>query len=221
MVSSRYGQALMSALGRRLTRQLWVGSGHSRAAAHFAVFPRKGIRVRGLKALFAATLIVSISTAGAVPKRPQASSQDHRTERLRLTQSGGGLGFDVQETVVFSRSRGDDWFLERHRTEINCGLAPAATCPPTSVHDWVSTQNCPALRQVMTALPSAQEASLAIMRERARRHLFIQVTDTPLLSLETLPHSKIEPQSEWEGPLVEWWRSAEQRLKPCWTAYSG
>jgi hypothetical protein len=164
-------------------------------------------------------MIVSFPTVGAAPNRQQTSSRDHRTEKFQLTQSGGGLGFDLQETVVFSHSRGDDWFLERHKTEINCGLAPAATCRPISVHDWVTTRNCPELRQVMTALPSAQEASLAIMRERSRRHVFVQVTDTPLFSLETLPHGRIKPQSEWEGPLVDWWRSSEERLKPCWIAY--
>jgi hypothetical protein len=49
--------------------------------------------------------------------------------------------------------------------------------------------------------------------------VFIQVTDTPLLTFETLPHGRIKPQSEWRGPLVDWWRSAEERLKPCWTAH--
>lgn len=162
-------------------------------------------------------MFLSFPATGAAPNREQ-SSQHHKTERFRLTQSGGGLGFDLQETVVFSRGRGGDWFLERHKTELNCGLAPAATCPPTSVHEWATTRNCSALRDVMTRLSVAREASLAIMRERARRHVFIQVTDTPLLTFETLPHGGIKPQSEWDGPLVDWWRSSEERLKPCWTA---
>lgn len=169
------------------------------------------------------TLPVSLGSASATHQIGK-SSHVRRIERYRLTQSGGGLGIDIEEAAVFSAEPGSasDWFVERHRTEDNwCGRRENNACSRTtvSVHQWITSTSCPALQDVMNDLPVAQSAARAIQREQAGKHIF--VTDTPLFTLETLPERRgaTLKQSEWTGPLVDWWWHAQDRLKPCWANY--
>ena len=131
------------------------------------------------------------------------------------------MGIYVKENVTFSLTPQQSWFVERRRTDKNwCGRKDGNRCieTATSIHDWVSAKDCPALTPIMAELSQAREANLIIQRQRNRDHLTVAVSDTPHLSLETLANGTIrrETQSEWVGPLVEWWSAAEKRLKPCW-----
>ena len=174
--------------------------------------------------LASVTLLVSLPHGAAATQNGKASKVQ-RVERYRLTQTGGGLGIYVSETAVFSASRDapGDWFVERHRTDDDwCGHRENKTCAATSVtvHQWIASRSCPALRAVMTQLPAAQRAALAKARKEAGKHIY--VTDTPLLTLETVRGvgRATQKQSEWLGPLADWWWSAEKQLKPCWRDYS-
>ena len=180
--------------------------------------------MRSHQLLAAAALLLPVVAIGATPREQQVP-HGHRVERFRLTQTGGGLGVDVQETVTFSGGAGTNgWPVERRRTDSNwCGRKENGACAATkiSVHQWTSANDCPALKDVMSQLPNAQSAALAVQRELARKHGVFMVTDTPLLTLETLPKGRIRStkQSEWIGPLVDWWSRGEQSLKACWTDY--
>jgi hypothetical protein len=137
------------------------------------------------------------------------------TPRFVLIESGGGLGVDVENTTVFSvdGSQPSAWFLSRDTNESNwCGRAINGQCRPTktSGDDWIDGRNCPALGDIMKQLLTVRTA------ERGSSHP--QLSDTPLLSLVVLKGAGMATDrlGEYEGPLVDWWRSAQERLKTCW-----
>jgi hypothetical protein len=172
--------------------------------------------------LCAAVLALSFAAAGTPSAAALARQALHPPAQFKLTQDGGGLGVYVKETVTFSFVRpGRFWSVERRRTDSNwCGRKDGDRCSETrtSVHDWVTGRDCPVLARIMKELPQAQEADRVINRRQGREHKVIAVNDTPLLTLEARATGtgKAASQSEWVGPLVDWWESAEQRLKPCW-----
>lgn len=202
----------------------WKADIDEQSPYHQAFEARGGsVRLHCWVLLAVVTLPVSLGNAPATHHIGK-SSHVRRVERYRLTQSGGGLGINVEEAAVFSVRAGSatDWFVERHRTDDNwCGHRENNACAATtiSVHQWITSTNCPALQDVMNELPVAKRAARAMQRKGAGRLFY--VTDTPLFTLETLPNGRgaTLKQSEWIGPLVDWWWHAQDRLKPCWANY--
>jgi len=144
---------------------------------------------------------------------------DHRPhEQFTLIESGGGLGVDVDNVTVFSvlnHGQTTTWFVERNSNESNsCGRTGSGQCIPTrtSSMDWIDGRRCAPLHQVLMQLEKVRT------QERGSAHPW--VSDTPLLSLLMFDERGLletERLSEYVGPLVDWWRSAQEQLKPCWT----
>jgi len=153
--------------------------------------------------------------AFAAPVLAQDNPRRPEHVRFNLVQSGGGLGVDLEENVIFySAGPGlsGPWFVDRSRTETDCLRrgSPQNPCPKTSVYEGIDGTACPALESVMIRLGPIRKA------EQGSAHPL--VTDTPLLSLVTFKNGLIatERLSEYEGPLVDWWQSAQEQLKSCW-----
>lgn len=157
---------------------------------------------------------------GAFVAPPIAASPPfdrHPEERFSLIEIGGGLGIDVDNTTVFSaieQGGTTTWFVERNSNESNwCSRSANDKCTPTrkSSMDWIDGRSCAPLRHVLLQLPTVRA------EERGSAHDL--VSDTPLLSLLVFKRGQLatERLSEYEGPLVDWWRSAQEQLKPCWT----
>lgn len=143
---------------------------------------------------------------------------DHRPEhRFTLVESGGGLGFEVENTTVFSSIDQDGqktWIVERNTNESKwCDQTSNGHCveTKTSSMDWIDGRSCAALPKVMLQLAKVRT------EENGSAHPW--ASDTPLLSLIIVDRGLMatERLSEYAGPLVDWWRSAQERLKPCWT----
>lgn len=138
-------------------------------------------------------------------------------QRFTLTENGGGLGGDVENTTVFSAiDHGDTtvWFVERNSNESNwCGRSGNGQCirTRTSSMTWIDGRSCAPLRKVLKQLERVRTA------ERGSVHPW--VSDTPLLSLLMFERRQLatERLAEFVGPLVDWWQSAQEQLKPCWT----
>ena len=177
--------------------------------------------LRGLRhiALYGSLFwLVSAACVQAAP--PPAPASALSVARYRLQQHGGGMGIQVDETImvffVSATSRDPQWILERQRRDRNwCGEKSAdGRCVATDivVHDWAKSSNCPLLGLYVEGLSD--------FRKTGREHPSVLVTDTPLTTLEFLSstaHGDQEVLSEYAGPLVTWWRDAEQSLIPCWT----
>ncbi len=156
--------------------------------------------------------------AFAAPQIASSPPFNHRpAEQLAIIESGGGLGIDVQNTTIFSTmNRGGTitWFVERNSNESNwCGRTDNGKCVSTrkSSMDWIDSRECPPLRGVLAQLQTVRT------KERGSAHPW--VSDTPLLSLLTFKDRgqlATERLSEYMGPLVDWWRAAQEQLKPCW-----
>jgi len=143
-------------------------------------------------------------------------------ERYRLEVHGGGLGIQVDESVVvLSRAEADKaplWVIERQRRDRNwCGSkSPAGQCVATDVtaHSWASSSSaCPSL--------SIYADGFSDFKETGRERPQVLVTDTPLTTLEFGPFTADgKPSrmlSEYVGPLATWWQNMEEHSKNCWT----
>lgn len=155
--------------------------------------------------------VVATSALAPAPVRHRPDQQ------FTLIESGGGLGADVENTTSFStiyRSGTTRWLVERNSNASNwCGRTGNHECIPThtSSMDWIDGRTCASLAPVLAQLAKVQ------VEERGSAHP--RVSDTPLLSLLTFKHGQLatERLSEYVGPLVDWWQSAQEQLKPCWT----
>lgn len=141
----------------------------------------------------------------------------HPEERFTLIESGGGLGVEVDNSAVFSAiTQGGTtiWLVERNSNESNsCGRSANGKCIPAqrSSMDWIDGRSCAALGDLVLQLRKVR------MKERGSAHPW--PSDTPLLSLLMFKRGQLatERLAEYEGPLVDWWRIAQEQLKPCWT----
>lgn len=159
--------------------------------------------------VFAAFVAPSIVASPPFHQRPE--------QRFTLTENGGGLGVDVENTTVFSAIEHGGttaWFVERNSNKDNwCGRLGKGQCVPThtSSMDWIDGRSCAPLREVLMQLETVRT------KERGSAHPW--VSDTPLLSLLMFKRGQLatERLAEFGGPLVDWWRSAQEQLRPCWT----
>lgn len=143
---------------------------------------------------------------------------DHRLEqRFTLIESGGGWAIDVENTTTFSavyREGKTTWFVERNSNGSNsCGRLGNGRCiqTRTSSMDWIDGRHCAPLRGILMQLERVRA------KERGSVHPW--PSDTPLLSLLMFERGEMatERLAEYSGTLVDWWRSSQERLKPCWT----
>jgi hypothetical protein len=147
-----------------------------------------------------------------------ASAHAQTQERYRLTQSGGGLGIEVNETVVISarpNGRGGvSWLAERHRRDYNwcAGKGPPKSCVAvtTTVHDWVDSNSCPNLDRIIAGFHDFRSSPPQM-----------RTTDTPLITLSGNDgpfgvDGRPFKISDYLGPLQAWWRTGEDELKTCW-----
>jgi hypothetical protein len=161
----------------------------------------------------------AVMGAFVAPSLLASPAVDHHQpeQQFWLIESGGGLGVRVENTTVFlevNRGAATTWSVQRDSTENNwCGRKENGHCIPTrtSSHEWINGRSCAPLSRVLMQLTTART------KERGSTHPL--VTDTPLLSLilRERGHLAAERLSEYTGPLVDWWQSAQEQLKACWT----
>lgn len=164
--------------------------------------------------MWTALVVAAFATPSGVALQPF----EHRPQQqFTLIESGGGLGTDVDNTTVFmtdNHAGRTTWLLERNSNENNwCGRKSNGGCVPTrtSSIDWIDGRSCVPLRHALNELARVRK------NERGSSHPW--ASDTPLLSLIMVERGMMatERLSEYVGPLVDWWRSAQEQLKPCWT----
>jgi hypothetical protein len=145
-------------------------------------------------------------------------------ERYRVTQKGGGLGIGVDETVIFyliEGRRGEDrWVAERRRRDRNwCGMrSTAGKCSATDVaiHDWIDGDKCPGLRAALTALSKIDLVGFA-PPDRLNSTTVSDTPETIVTAASAIAgiDSKVT-LSQYDGPVVDWWRKTEDQLSHCW-----
>lgn len=160
-----------------------------------------------------APILFASAATGQTASRDNPTAPSHI--RFYLIQSGGGLGYDLEENVVFySAGPGlsGPWSIERSRTETDCleRRGPENPCPKRNLDESIDGRTCPALQKIMSRLGQIRKL------EQGSAHPL--VTDTPLMSLVAVKGGLIATDrlAEYRGPLVDWWQSAQEQLKPCW-----
>jgi hypothetical protein len=163
-------------------------------------------------------ILLAAATPGLAQPQPFA------IERYRVTQQGGGLGVDVDETMVVSvvieggRKR---WIAERRRHDRDrCGGRTDRRCAQTdrTVHDWIDGDACPKLTAAFVDLARLRLSGFA----PPWRSGVDTVSDTPLVTVSGTPDrmSGLGARlslAAFTGPVVEWWTRSERLLAPCWT----
>ncbi|ESQ83166.1 hypothetical protein AEAC466_14995 [Asticcacaulis sp. AC466] len=176
---------------------------------HLSSLPSRPIAFCGLLIWALSCVTAQAGTASPSP-----------TEHYRLEQHGGGLGVDIDESVVVlavgDTSNGQQWVIERLRRDRNwCGKQTAdgkCSARDVTVHDWAASSTCSAVNFYV--------AGFADFRQTGSEQPTLLVTDSPLVTLQFTAAAKGKPPhvlKEYAGPLVSWWRDAEVGLKPCWT----
>jgi hypothetical protein len=163
--------------------------------------------------MWAAVVIGALVAALPVDASP---SYHNPKQRFVITERGGGLFVEVDNTVEFSLldiGRATVWLVERNSTKSDwCGRTGKRQCVAThtSSMDWIDGRRCASLQQVLLQLETVRTT------ERGSAHPW--VSDTPLVSLLTFYEGQLETQrlAEYVGPLVDWWKSAQEQLAPCW-----
>lgn len=182
--------------------------------------PWRRVMCFGRAALFVASLSITLPA--------WAQTTPYPLERYRVTLMGGGLGIDVDETVIVSIVINDDsperWIAERLRRDHNwCGKQIDGKCSATdtTVHDWIDGHVCPAL---MTAFADLAHLKLAGFAPPARSGA-LMVSDTPLLTVTGTPDHMAGYGARLSlagltGPVVDWWSRSSRILGQCWTTTS-
>lgn len=146
-------------------------------------------------------------------------------ERYRVTLKGGGLGIDVDETVIVSLVVNDGkrerWIAERLKRDHHwCAKQVRGQCSPTNavIHDWIDGNACPALTAAFVDLGQITVTGFA----PPARSGAIMITDTPLLTVSGAPDGMAGYGAHlslagFTGPVVDWWSRSERMLAACWT----
>jgi hypothetical protein len=172
--------------------------------------------MRQLPILFCSAMICASFGAEAQAE----SAPGGITERYRLEQHGGGLGVEIDESVVVlalgDTDKGPQWVMERQRRDRNwCGSKSAdGKCVATDVtsHEWASSSKCAEVSLYAEGFSDFSDTR----REQKWHHVAF---DVPLVTLQFDPAEGQPPRtlSEYIGPLATWWRAADDGLKNCWT----
>jgi hypothetical protein len=141
----------------------------------------------------------------------------------RISEHGGGLGFYVDLTVVFTPMGGGRWVAERaqHR-RFPCKPGPDGSCVgERRQHDWIDGATCPQLTQALRDLAQVRPPAFAGPDTQG----FGVVADATLLTVEGGIETSTWPTptqgermsvSEYGGPFSSWWRRSEKALDGCW-----
>ncbi|MBB3692669.1 hypothetical protein FHY05_001281 [Sphingomonas sp. BK580] len=171
-------------------------------------------------AVILATLLVAVPVSGQPPIRS--------FERYRVTLQGGGLGVDVDETVLISvildDGEGERWIAERLRRDYNwCADRTNSRCSPGErvIHDWIDGDACPELKTSLRKLSQIAVVGFA-PPERSSPGT---VTETPLLTVSGTPDRMAGLGAHltlagFTGPVVDWWSRSERSLATCWSTKS-
>lgn len=154
-------------------------------------------------------------------------SGPYALERYRVTKKGGGLGLDLDQTVIVSvvmnagvgRTR---WIAERLRRDQHwCGGAVDGRCASENraVHDWIDGDSCPALEAAFEDLAHIKLTAFA----PPARSAVPMMTDTPRVSVSGPPdhmggYGDRLTLSGLAGPVVNWWSRSDELLAHCWVS---
>jgi hypothetical protein len=167
-----------------------------------------------------ATLLVAVPVSGQLPIRP--------FERYRVTLQGGGLGVNVDETVLISvildDGKEERWIAERLRRDYNwCADRTNSRCSPGErvIHDWIDGDACPELKTAFRRLSQIAIVGFA----PPERSSPSTVTETPLLTVSGMPDRMAGfgahlTLAGFTGPVVDWWSRSERSLATCWSTKS-
>jgi len=160
-------------------------------------------------------LIVGFGAGGARAEGP------YQEVRYRLSQEGGGLGHDIDDTVLFihiapANEAKSFWVVERRLKEVSPGVGAT----PIDAHQWIDGRDCPVVAKMLkdvTRLPplalSAPEATQwapppsDVPRTRFAGRAVVQ--DDRWAGVEVI-------RSEYFGPVARWWDLGQKALKGCW-----
>jgi len=168
-------------------------------------------------AILIALAASAIASPGLGQERPIA------LERYRITLKGGGLGVDIDQTVVVSvmMNERQHWVAEQFRRNHNwCGEKENGRCVSTDklVHGWLDGSSCPALTAALQELSQIKISGFA----PPIRSKYDWVSETPLLTVSGTPDYVTGYGTELSlaaltGPIVDWWSESEQQLNRCWS----
>lgn len=167
---------------------------------------------------------IAIALAASASASPGLSQERPiALERYRITLKGGGLGVDVDQTVVVSVMMNEQqhWVAEQVRRNHNwCGEKENGFCVSTDkfVHTWVDGLSCPALTTSLQELSQVKITGFA----PPVRTKYDWVSETPLLTVSGTPDAVIGYGTKLSlaaqsGPIVDWWSKSEQQLNRCWS----
>lgn len=181
-----------------------------------------------MRKLCVLAVAIGVLAAGeALAGKPRTDQLDRRQAgegvvddvRYRLSQDGGGMGYEIDDTVLFIRIEPRDyskpfWVVERKVKE------RMITRVLQDAHQWIDGRTCPAVAKMLrevTRLPPltvvGPEPSYwwpppsDVPRTRFAGPAVIQ--DDSWAGVEVI-------RSEYFGPVARWWNLGQTALESCW-----
>jgi hypothetical protein len=159
---------------------------------------------------------------------------EHILPQFTVKQSGGGLGYWVEETAVFAgvypsrQTRGEPrfWIVEQRRADRDIGkYAPGGVVLEfpgwTLQHQWIDSRQCPALADVIhkmraLAVPETVRAQIAPRLPKAIAP--IPPSDTPVVSVAEGADPGPARATDYDERVSRWWWETERAIATCWQA---
>lgn len=162
------------------------------------------------------------------------AQQRNGAEVYRVTETGGGLGVFVNQTVIFLRAGGGNtpmrWVVERVRQDRNwCGKHAKGKCVQLDErrHDWIDGDTCPQLIGMLRELSKIPLPAFSDPDDAGGW----SVSDTTLLTVQGRPVVPATEKGNWPkelaetisvseytGPYQSWWHKGQEALAGCWKA---
>lgn len=140
--------------------------------------------------------------------------------RYRLSVDGGGMGHEIDETVLFIRIEPRDyskpfWVVERRFKEVRPGLHQ-----PVDTRQWIDGRTCPAAVRMLNEVTKLSPLTVVgpdpdywspppsdTPRTRFAGPAVVQ--DERWAGVEVI-------RSEYFGPVARWWNLGQKALEGCW-----
>lgn len=182
--------------------------------------------MRGLWVLVTA---IGLLTAGeALAEKSRTNNVDRRQwsegvedeVRYRLSVDGGGMGHEIDDTVLFVRIAPRDdskpfWIVERRFKEVRPGLHQ-----PVDTHQWIDGRTCPAVAALLQEVAKLPPLVLLVPDAPERSPPPFDVPRTRLAGPAVVQGDRwagVEViRSEYFGPVARWWALGQKALEGCW-----
>lgn len=171
--------------------------------------------MRGLRGL---VLMISVLVVGAAVDQARANGP-MSDPRYRLSRDGGGLGYTIDETVIFSRvgitrDPKSFWTVERKVKEVQLRTVLR------DKHQWADGRSCPALKTVLTEMAKLPPLKMAGPDDPVGAPAPFDVAETRLAGPaagDQKGWAGVQSiRSEYFGPLPRWWARSLKAMANCW-----